>query len=284
MFGFVSVPLGCVAILEKGDKVQTLYPGLNCYNPFTCSLKDLSHWNGRVVKHGRFIDMTEQVWSIDKISCLTKDQFNINSGLTLNFKIAENEGISEARRAVYAVNSLPDSLLEVCGKTLQSKVGLYTSEEFFANRQKINDSIMLDIASKVKRWGIRILGAELTSVEFEPKLSEALDQRRIAEALLANEKIEAEAKKVKADGDAYTLTADAKAQAEAQAAQRAIVNDAEIKYIRDLAECLGPERASRVVQVEKNANALSQVSQSPNTKMIIPTDSKGMFNVLQEKA
>ena len=129
MFGFVSVPLGCVAILEKGDKVQTLYPGLNCYDPFTGSIKNLSHWNGRVVKGSRFIDMTEQVWSIDKISCLTKDHVNINSGLTINFKIAENEGISEARRAVYAVNSLPDSLLELCGKTLQSKIGLCTSEK-----------------------------------------------------------------------------------------------------------------------------------------------------------
>lgn len=280
-FGFVEVPQGHVAIVERYGKYdQTLQPGLNWINPLSCSIKDLSTWRGRATKLDRFIEMSEQMWPVEKIECITNDHLNIKAGLTIHFKIAENEGVSQAKRAVYAVDVFPDSLIEICLESLRTKINSCSFDQFFSSRQKIGQAVAQEVAAKVNRWGVKLLGVDVTDLELDPKLSTAMEQRRVAETLHATAEIEAKTKKLEAENKAYVSMVQAKSEAD----QRQIVNRAEIEYIRDLSDCLGSGRASEVIKAEKVSNAFSAIAGSPNTKTImVPSEFKGMLKLVQDK-
>jgi len=280
--GFVSVPQGSVAILERSGKyVNTLQPGLHWFNPLTQSIKNLSYWKGLGTHSDRFIDMTEQTWVGDKVECYTKDQMKVNVQFQFRFKIAENNGVSEAKRAVYAVSLFPDSLINMCSNSLRTKISLNPLNNLFTDREKIGQAVMQEVAAKVDRWGVRLLGVDVDSFDFDQKLTEAIEKKHAAEALLAATEAEVKAKTVEAEGKARLAMIPVQSEAE----QKKIINESEIAYVNGLAKCLGASRAAEVVKAEKIANAYSAIAESPKTTtMMMPSDFKGMLKIVGDKA
>ena len=83
-------------------------------------------------------------------------------------------------------------------ESLKSVVAGYTAEEVITKRSDVSKSALLDLESKVSKYGIQIENFNITNLSFSEEYSQSIEEKQVAEQKLEKARLEAEAKLVEA--------------------------------------------------------------------------------------
>lgn len=305
LLNYYQVPQGHAVIIERfGQFDRVLQPGLNWVNPFTSSYKNLANWEGIASKCNYLMELTEQHIETQQRLCNTKDNVTVNASAYIDFKIIDPE------KAVYAIDELPKTIETVCLNVLRSQIGQYSFDEIFSKREEISKNVASELDSKVKLWGVNLLGVEVGSLSYDPALYKALQQKRIAEAekvakviaietaalsaikekegQLKTESVEAEIERLQAETEAATILIRAKANAEAieqEAASKMRTDmqkkEAELLHLQQLIGQVGKDKAVELIAAQRMAEGMTTFSNNPSNKVIMmPNDFKGILKMV----
>ncbi|MFT5196988.1 MAG: regulator of protease activity HflC (stomatin/prohibitin superfamily) [Cellvibrionaceae bacterium] len=185
------------------------------------------------------IEITERRVDIEPQSIITQDKLNAEVDGVVYYKV------SDAKNALYNVQSFDSSVPSLAKTTLRAVIGKLTLTEANENRSKINDEIEIILDREVSKWGITVERVELKRIEPPADVQAAMNNVVKAE----NEKIaaldlataietkadgERRAEIKKAEGIAKAITL--KAQADSEAIK--LVNEAADKYFVGNAQLL----------------------------------------------
>ena len=217
------------------------------------------------------INITERRVDIDPQSIITKDKLNAEVDGVVYYKV------TDAKKAIYNVNSFELSVPSLAKTTLRAVIGKMTLTEANENRDTINENVEKILDLEVTKWGIEVVRVELQRIEPPPDVQDAMNQVVKAE----NEKIAAldlaTAIETKADGErraeikkAEGIAAAIKLKAEADGEAIRVVNEAAEKYFVGNAQLL------------KKLETVSEALRD-NAKIIVPSGSD-LVNVISDLA
>lgn len=175
--GVYQVPQGHVALYERYGKYQgILTPGLNFINPITSAVKDLSSWNEVASKCKYFIELSQQQLETSMQPFYTKDNVNVEATATIYWRIIDPV------KAAYDIDTLPESLLDICEKVLSAQIGCFDFDEISTRRAMISHNVTENLRNKVSKWGVELDSVEVGELLFDYELATTMHKRRIAEA------------------------------------------------------------------------------------------------------
>lgn len=126
----------------------------------------------------------------------SKDLQTINTLIAVNYRI-----LSDKASNLYKTvgNEYESIVLEPAIKeSLKSVVAGYTAEEVITKRSDVSESALLDLESKVSKYGIQIENFNITNLNFSEEYSQSIEEKQVAEQKLEKARLEAEAKLVEA--------------------------------------------------------------------------------------
>src|SRR5215471_7399822 len=207
------IPQARAGVVERlGRYSRTLEPGLAIVTPFIERVRPL-------------VDLREQVVNFAPQSVITEDNVVVAIETVLYFTI------TEPRSATYEVANPLQAIEQLTVTTLRNIIGSLTLEEALTSRDKVNDQLRVVLDERTGKWGIRIAGVELKSIDPPASIQEAMEKQMRAErdrrAAILNAEGVKQSQILTAEGQKQSqiLTAEGSAQArilEAQGQARAI--------------------------------------------------------------
>ena len=182
------------------------------------------------------IDLRECVYDIPRQNVITKDNVTIGIDALIYFQIID------PKKAVYAIQNLPDSIEKLTQTTLRNIVGEMDLDETLTSRDKINTTLSLKLDEATNKWGVKVNRVELKDINPPADVQASMEKQMKAERERRAVILEAEGQKrsaiLKAEGERESQVA--KAEGEKQAA---------VLKAQGLAE-------ARIVQAEAEAEAI----------------------------
>ena len=142
MFIF-TVKQGHCAIVEMfGKPTSVRKSGLQFRIPFLQSLRDVSPaWGTLTNKDGYYIELTEQLLDTQPRSCITKDNATMQMNCVVRWRI------TDPIKAVYEVERLHQSLIELVLNEMRSLIGSRNLDEILSSRTEISELVTVTVAS-----------------------------------------------------------------------------------------------------------------------------------------
>ncbi len=157
------IPQARAGVVERlGRYSRTLTPGLSIVIPFVDRVKPL-------------IDLREQVVSFPPQPVITQDNVSVGIDTVLYFTV------TDPRAATYEIASPLQAIEQLTVTTLRNIIGSLTLEETLTSRDQVNDRLRIVLDERTGRWGIRINGVELKSVDPPATIQEAMEKQMRAE-------------------------------------------------------------------------------------------------------
>jgi regulator of protease activity HflC (stomatin/prohibitin superfamily) len=212
-------------------------------------------------------EMREQAIDVPPQMCITKDNIQVEVDGIVYVQVMD------PLKASYEVADYRQAAINLAMTTMRSEVGKLTLEETFAERDKINDSIVKEIDKDSAKWGIKVRRYEIKNlapsaavVHTLEKQMEAERQKRAAITISGGQK---EAKILVSEGEmtqSINLSEGEKQkrinEANGRAAEIRLVADATAKANQLVAEALqtpGGDAAVKVQIAEQYINELGRV-------------------------
>src|SRR3954464_7304807 len=141
------VPQAKAGIVERLGRYQrTLDAGLAIVVPFIDRLRPL-------------IDLREQVVSFQPQPTITEDNVTVGIDTVLYFTITDPKSVS------YEVANPLQAIEQLTVTTLRTIVADLTLEETLTSRDQVNTRLRLVLDERTGKWGIRINGVEIKSID-----------------------------------------------------------------------------------------------------------------------
>ena len=157
------IPQAKAGVVERlGRYSRTLTPGLTIVVPFIDKVRPL-------------IDLREQVVSFPPQPVITSDNVSVNVDTVLYFTI------TEPKDATYEIANPLQAIEQLTVTTLRNIIGSLTLEETLTSRDKVNDQLRIVLDERTGKWGIRINGVELKSIDPPGGIQEAMEKQMRAE-------------------------------------------------------------------------------------------------------
>jgi regulator of protease activity HflC (stomatin/prohibitin superfamily) len=157
------IPQARAGVVERlGRYNRTLTPGLAVVIPFVDRVKPL-------------IDLREQVVTFPPQPVITQDNVSVGIDTVLYFTI------TDPKAASYEIASPLQAIEQLTVTTLRNIIGSLTLEETLTSRDKVNDQLRIVLDERTGRWGIRINGVELKSIDPPTTIQEAMEKQMRAE-------------------------------------------------------------------------------------------------------
>src|ERR671921_648647 len=157
------IPQARAGVVERlGRYNRTLTPGLSIVVPFVDRVKPL-------------IDLREQVVSFPPQPVITQDNVSVGIDTVLYFTV------TDPRAASYEIANPLQAIEQLTVTTLRNIIGSLTLEETLTSRDKVNDQLRIVLDERTGRWGIRINGVELKSIDPPGTIQEAMEKQMRAE-------------------------------------------------------------------------------------------------------
>lgn len=264
----------CVIIERFGKYARTQNAGLNFRIPIIEKRKDVNKlgWGIIANKEEIFIELSEQQTNTSPRECFTKDNARISIDAVYYWRIVD------PRKALYEVDTLPNSLLELVLGALRAEIGSNELDSVLSERTRINESVSAQLIDAGLKWGIQFTRVEIQELKTDDKTSEAMLQQLEAErtrrAMIskAEGQAVAEVKVAEAQKNAEIL----RAEGHAKALQ--IITDAENKYLESLREIVG-EQASDFLLAQKYMDGFEKISKNPADKVFLPNSFQGILGL-----
>jgi regulator of protease activity HflC (stomatin/prohibitin superfamily) len=157
------IPQARAGVVERlGRYNRTLTPGLSIVVPFVDRVKPL-------------IDLREQVVTFPPQPVITQDNVSVGIDTVLYFTI------TDPRAATYEIASPLQAIEQLTVTTLRNIIGSLTLEETLTSRDQVNDRLRIVLDERTGKWGIRINGVELKSIDPPATIQEAMEKQMRAE-------------------------------------------------------------------------------------------------------
>ena len=157
------IPQARAGVVERfGRYSRTLQPGLTIVVPFVDRVLPL-------------IDMREQVVTFPPQPVITQDNVSVQIDTVLYFTV------TEPTSATYEVANPLQAIEQLTVTTLRNIIGSLTLEETLTSRDQVNDQLRIVLDERTGKWGIRINGVELKSVDPPTTIQEAMEKQMRAE-------------------------------------------------------------------------------------------------------
>ncbi len=157
------IPQARAGVVERlGRYSRTLTPGLTIIVPFVDRVRPL-------------IDLREQVVSFPPQPVITADNVSVGIDTVLYFTV------TEAKAATYEVANPLQAIEQLTVTTLRNIIGSLTLEETLTSRDQVNERLRIVLDERTGKWGIRINGVELKSVDPPSTIQEAMEKQMRAE-------------------------------------------------------------------------------------------------------
>jgi regulator of protease activity HflC (stomatin/prohibitin superfamily) len=157
------IPQARAGVVERlGRYSRTLTPGLAIVVPFVDRVRPL-------------LDLREQVVSFPPQPVITADNVSVGIDTVLYFTI------TDPRSATYEIANPLQAIEQLTVTTLRNIVGSLTLEQALTSRDEVNDRLRIVLDERTGRWGIRINGVELKSIDPPGTIQEAMEKQMRAE-------------------------------------------------------------------------------------------------------
>jgi regulator of protease activity HflC (stomatin/prohibitin superfamily) len=157
------IPQARAGVVERwGRYSRTLTPGLNIVVPFIDRVRPL-------------IDLREQVVTFPPQPVITEDNVSVGIDTVLYFTI------TNAKDASYEVANPLQAIEQLTVTSLRNIVGDLTLEETLTSRDQVNTRLRLVLDERTGKWGIRINGVEIKSIDPPASIQEAMEKQMRAE-------------------------------------------------------------------------------------------------------
>src|SRR5919112_1567618 len=157
------IPQARAGVVERwGRYSRTLTPGLNIVVPFIDKVRPL-------------IDLREQVVTFPPQPVITEDNVSVGIDTVLYFTITNPKDTS------YEVANPLQAIEQLTVTTLRNIVGDLTLEETLTSRDRVNDRLRIVLDERTGKWGIRINGVEIKSIDPPSSIREGMEKQLRAE-------------------------------------------------------------------------------------------------------
>ena len=157
------IPQARAGVVERlGRYSRTLTPGLTIVVPFIDKVRPL-------------IDLREQVVTFPPQPVITADNVSVGVDTVLYFTI------TEPKDATYEIANPLQAIEQLTVTTLRNIIGSLTLEETLTSRDEVNDKLRIVLDERTGKWGIRINGVELKSIDPPQGIQEAMEKQMRAE-------------------------------------------------------------------------------------------------------
>jgi regulator of protease activity HflC (stomatin/prohibitin superfamily) len=157
------IPQARAGVVERlGRYSRTLTPGMTIVVPFIDRVRPL-------------LDLREQVVTFPPQPVITADNVSVGIDTVLYFTI------TEPKSATYEVANPLQAIEQLTVTTLRNIVGSLTLEQALTSRDEVNDRLRVVLDERTGKWGIRINGVELKSIDPPATIQEAMEKQMRAE-------------------------------------------------------------------------------------------------------
>ena len=157
------IPQARAGVVERfGRYSRTLGPGLTIVMPFVDRVRPL-------------IDLREQVVTFPPQPVITEDNVSVGIDTVLYFTI------TDPKSASYEVANPLQAIEQLTVTSLRNIVGDLTLEETLTSRDRVNDRLRAVLDERTGKWGIRINGVEIKSIDPPSSIQEAMEKQMRAE-------------------------------------------------------------------------------------------------------
>src|ERR671921_628344 len=259
------IPQARAGVVERfGRYSRTLQPGLTIVVPFIDRVRPL-------------IDLREQVVTFPPQPVITEDNVSVGIDTVLYFTI------TDPKSASYEVANPLQAIEQLTVTTLRNIVGDLTLEETLTSRDRVNDRLRAVLDERTGKWGIRINGVEIKSIDPPSSIQEAMEKQMRAErdrrAAILNAEGVKQSQILTAEGEKQSAVLKAEGAREA-AILRA---EGEAKAIDTVFQAIHDGRPDQELLSYQYLQMLPQLAQGEANKLfIIPSEfSQALGNLTQ---
>ena len=157
------IPQANAGVVERLGRYQrTLGPGLAIVIPFVDRVRPL-------------IDLREQVVTFPPQPVITQDNVSVLIDTVIYFTI------TDPRAASYEIANPLIGIEQLTVTTLRNIVGALTLEDALTGRERVNTELRVVLDERTGKWGIRVNGVELKSIDPPASIQEAMEKQMRAE-------------------------------------------------------------------------------------------------------
>ncbi len=253
LLGLKTVQQANVMLIERFGKFhRQLQPGINIIWPIIDKPRRIE-WR-EVVEGVRgelivnyvqrpTVDLREQVLDFPRQQVITRDNVMISVNGLLYYQI------TDPKRAIYEIASLPIALEKLAQTTLRNIIGDMDLDSTLSSRDDINTRMRTVLDDASDKWGVKVNRVEIQDISPPESVREAMEKQMTAERDRRARIIEAEGVKaanvLRAEGerDAEIARAEGERQAkileaEGEAQSRLSVAQGEAEALRNLEAAL----------------------------------------------
>jgi regulator of protease activity HflC (stomatin/prohibitin superfamily) len=249
------IPQARAGVVERlGRYSRTLTPGLSIVIPFVDRVKPL-------------IDLREQVVSFPPQPVITQDNVSVGIDTVLYFTV------TDPRAATYEIANPLQAIEQLTVTTLRNIIGSLTLEETLTSRDQVNDRLRIVLDERTGKWGIRINGVELKSVDPPGTIQEAMEKQMRAErdrraAILTAEGVK-QSQILTAEGEKQSAVL----KAEGAKTSAILRSEGESKAIETVFQAIHDGRPDQELLSYQYLQMLPRIAQGDANKVwIIPSD------------
>lgn len=271
-----TIPQNHCRIIERFGKPVAVQPsGLAFRIPFLDKVRNVSaDWGTQTNKQGVFIELSEQILDTKPRECFTNDNAKVLVDAVISWRLVD------PIKAVYEVDHLHQSLLQLTLNALRSEIGARSLDDVISARTFLSEKIVSDLSDIGRKWGIQIVRVEVQELKTDTATGAAMLQQ--VEAVRRSRAIAMEA-----DGVAAATIKSATAESEAAiiranglATAMQIAALAEKSYLDTLSQSVGFEFASKILLAQKVIEGFDKISKNPANKVFIPSNMKGLLDLV----
>ncbi len=268
----VIVPQGYEYTVENlGRFTRLLRPGFHVLVPF-------------IERVGSKVNRMEQVLDVPSQEVITKDNAMVRVDGVVFFQIQESV------KAAYQIHDLYAGMLNLVMTNIRTVIGGMEIDELLSQRDVINQRLLTVVDEATIPWGTKVTRVEIKDISPPRDLIDAMARQMKAEREKRANILEAEGFKqaaiLKADGEKQSAILSAEGRKESafrDAEAREREAQAEAKATQMVSEAIerGSVQALNYFLGQKYVEALQQIVQSPNQKLLmLPLETSGLVGSL----
>ena len=280
------VPQSSVLLIERLGKFNRIAAsGLNIIVPFLDSPRGV-YWTN--VRPGTTsIDLREQYIDLPPQPVITRDNVTINVDSVVYWMI------TDPVKAVYEINDLVGSLVQLTITGMRSVMGEMDLDHTLSNRDQINSKLRLILDEATDKWGVKVTRVDVKNINPPEDVRITMEKQMTAErnrrALILQAEGDRQAAITRAEGEKQAaitrsegLKESAVLEAEGAAQARLRAAQAEAQAIAQISQAIGdPKQTAQYLITARYIESLRDMSRSNNSKVVfMPMETSSMLSTI----
>jgi len=278
------VPQSSVLLIERlGRFNRVAASGLNIIVPFFDKPRAV-YWTN--VRPGvTSIDLREQYIDLPPQPVITRDNVTINVDSVVYWMI------TDPIKAVYEINDLVGSLVQLTITGMRSVMGEMDLDHTLSNRDAINAKLRLILDEATDKWGVKVTRVDVKNINPPEDVRITMEKQMTAErnrrALILQAEGDKQAAITRAEGEKQAAVTRSEGNkqsaildAEGAAQARLTAASAEAQAINQIAQVIGnPEQTAQYLITARYIESLRDMTTTNNAKVIfMPVETSAMLS------